>query len=96
MPVGVELLDAEGGSWAHGTLTLEPSWISAAVSWRQVLVLYSIQLGVRPPPNTRRYGPTERRNELRHARQAGIVAAGLVQWTGRSIGSSPVEPPMTA
>jgi hypothetical protein len=35
------------------------------------------------PHGTRRYGPTERRNELRHARQAGIVAAGLVQWTGR-------------
>jgi hypothetical protein len=38
---------------------LEPRWVSAAVSWGQVLVLYGVRLGVRVPPDqgNRRYGP---------------------------------------
>jgi hypothetical protein len=79
---GIELRDAHGGPWVRCAVSLEPRWISAAVSWRQVLVLYGVRLGVRIPPNqgNRRYGPAERRAELKQARQAGIVAAGFVRW----------------
>ena len=79
---GVELRDAQGGLWVRCAVLLEPRWVSAAVSWRQVLVLYGVRLGVRVPPNQgkRRYGPAERRAELKLARQAGIVAAGFVRW----------------
>jgi len=79
---GIELRDAHGGPWVRCAVRLEPRWISAAVSWGQVLVLYGVRLGVRVPPNqgNRRYGPVERRAELQQARQAGIVAAGFVRW----------------
>ena len=79
---GIELRDAHGGPWVRCTVLLEPRWVSAAVSWGQVLVLYGVRLGVRIPPNlgNRRYGLTERRVELKQARQAGIVAAGFVRW----------------
>ena len=79
---GIELCDAHGGHWVRCAVTLEPRWVSAAVSWRQVLVLSGIRLGVRVPPTqgSRRYGPPERRAELKQARQAGIVAAGFVRW----------------
>lgn len=79
---GIELRDAHGGPWVRCEVLLEPRWVSAAVSWGQVLVLYGVRLGVRIPPNqgTRRYGPAERRAELKQARQAGIVAAGFVRW----------------
>jgi hypothetical protein len=79
---GIELRDAQGGPWVRCAVLLEPRWLSAAVSWRQVLVLYGVRLGVRVPPNqgNRRYGPAERRAELKQARQAGIVAAGFVRW----------------
>jgi hypothetical protein len=79
---GVQLRDAHGGPWVRCAVMLQPRWVSAAVSWRQVLVLYGVRLGVRLPPNqgNRRYGPAERRAELKQARQAGIVAAGFVRW----------------
>jgi hypothetical protein len=79
---GIELRDAQGGPWVRCMVLLEPRWVSAAVSWGQVLVLYGVRLGVRVPPTqeSRRYGPAERRAELRQARQAGIVAAGFVRW----------------
>jgi hypothetical protein len=79
---GIELRDVHGGPWVRCSITLEPRWVSAAVSWRQVLVLYGVRLGVRVPPiqGNRRYGPAERRAELKQARQAGIVAAGFVRW----------------
>jgi hypothetical protein len=79
---GIELRDAHGGPWVRCAVTLEPRWVSAAVTWRQVLVLYGVRLGVRVPPNqgNRRYGSAERRAELKQARQAGIVAAGFVRW----------------
>jgi hypothetical protein len=79
---GIELRDAQGGLWVRCAVMLEPRWVSAAVSWGQVLVLYGVRLGVRVPPKqgSRRYGPAERRAELQQARQAGIVAAGFVRW----------------
>jgi len=79
---GIELRDAHGGPWVRCAVRLEPRWISAAVSWRQVLVVYGVRLGVRVPPNqgNRRYGSAERRAELQQARRAGIVAAGFVRW----------------
>jgi hypothetical protein len=79
---GIELHDALGGPWVRCAVLLEPRWVSAAVSWGQVLVLYGVRLGVRVPPKqgSRRYGPAERRAELKQARQAGIVAAGFVRW----------------
>jgi hypothetical protein len=79
---GIELCDARGGPWVRCAVRLEPRWVSAAVSWGQVLVVYGVRLGVRVPPNLgkRRYGPAERRAELQQARQAGIVAAGFVRW----------------
>ena len=78
----MELRDAHGGRWVRCAAMLEPRWISAAVSRGQVLVLYGVRLGVRVPPNqrNRRYGPAERRAELKQARRAGIVAAGFVRW----------------
>jgi hypothetical protein len=79
---GIELRDASGGLWVRCAVRLEPRWVSAAVSWGPVLVLYGVRLGVRVPPNleNRRYGPAERRAEIRQARQAGIVATGFVRW----------------
>jgi hypothetical protein len=79
---GIQLCDAYGGPWVRCGVRLEPRWVSAAVSWGQVLVLYGVRLGVRVPPNlgNRRYGPAERRAELQQARQAGIVATGFVRW----------------
>ena len=79
---GIELRDAHGGPWVRCAVRLEPRWISAAVSWGQVLVVYGVRLGVRVPPNqgNRRYGSAERRAELQQARRAGIVAAGFVRW----------------
>jgi hypothetical protein len=78
---GVELRDARGGPWVRCAVMLEPRWVSAAVSWRQVLVLYGVRLGSvsRPNQGNRRYNPAERRAELKQARQAGIVAAGFVR-----------------
>ena len=79
---GIQLCDAYGGPWVRCGVGLEPRWVSAAVSWGQVLVLYGVRLGVRIPPNlgNRHYGPAERRAELQQARQAGIVATGFVRW----------------
>jgi hypothetical protein len=79
---GVELCDATDGPWVRCAVALEPRWVSAAVSWGEVLVLYGVRLGVRVPPNqeARRYGLAERRAELKQARQGGIVAAGFVRW----------------
>jgi hypothetical protein len=79
---GIQLCDAQGGPWVRCAIGLEPRWVSAAVSWGQVLVLYGVRLGVRIPPNlgNRHYGPAERRTELQQARQAGIVATGFVRW----------------
>jgi hypothetical protein len=42
---GIELRDAHGGPWVRCAVRLEPRWISAAVSWGQVLVVYGVRLG---------------------------------------------------
>jgi hypothetical protein len=55
---GIELRYAHGSPWVRCAVMLKPRWVSAAVSWGQVLVLYGVRLGVRVPPNqgNRRYG----------------------------------------
>jgi hypothetical protein len=66
---GIELRDAHGGLWVRCAVMLEPRWVSAAVSWGQVLVLYGVRLGVRVPPNL---GEAP----LRSHRAAGGTTAG--------------------
>jgi hypothetical protein len=79
---GVELCDPYGCIVAEGRLTLDPQWVSDAVSLGSVLVLFGPRLGIRVPPgrSPRSYTDQERAREFRDGRQAGLVAAASVAW----------------
>ena len=79
---GVELCDPYGCIVAEGSLTLDPQWVSDAVSLGSVLVLFGPRLGVRVPPgrSPQSYTDQERAREFRDGRQAGLVAAATVAW----------------
>jgi hypothetical protein len=79
---GVELRDASRGLWARAEITLDPQWLSAAASQGVALAVYGPKLGVRMPAGAASYTDQERYAELREARQYGLVAAGIVRWTG--------------
>jgi hypothetical protein len=84
---GIELRDAHGGPWVRCAVTLEPRWVSAAVSWRQVLVLYGIRLGVRvrqPRGAAAMARPSGGRNSSRRGRRASWLP-------GSSAGSRPTQ-----
>jgi hypothetical protein len=89
---GVRLCDPYGGTYAEGRLTLEPEWVSAAVSTGSVMVFFGPGLGVRVPPgrSPESYTIRERAWEFRDGREKGLLATATVRWH-----SSPPEEAMT-
>jgi hypothetical protein len=82
VPGGVVLRDADGSVRAEGRLDLEPQWVSAAVSFTAVLVLYGPKLGVRPPGRPADYTAQARAEEFTHGRREGSLLAATVPWRG--------------
>ncbi len=79
---GVELLDPYGGVYAEGRLSLDPEWVSAAVSTGAVMVFVGPNLGIRVPPrrSPETYTDRDRAEEFRAGRENGLLAAATVQW----------------
>ena len=86
VPDGLVLRDGTGDVWARSQLTLDPAWVSAATSSRQVGVFYGPQLGVRVPPgmNPAAYTTAKRAAEFGKARGQGLVTAATVTWHGEA------------
>ena len=84
MPGELVLCDGTGEIWAAGKVTPDPAWVSAAASYRQVVVFYGPKLGVRTPPrmNAASYTTATRAAEFREARDQGLVTAATVTWRG--------------
>src|ERR1019366_981409 len=84
VPDGLVLRDGTGDVWASSQVTLDPAWVSAATSSRQVGVFYGPQLGVRVPPGTKTaaYTTAKRAAPLRKARDQGLVTPATVTWHG--------------
>lgn len=84
VPGGLVLRDSTGDIWATSQLALDPAWVSAAASNRQVGVFFGPQLGVRVPPGMRpaAYTTAKRAAEFRRAREQGLVTAATVSWRG--------------
>jgi hypothetical protein len=80
-----------GDTWATAEITPEPQWVSAAVSYRDIIVFFGPQLGVRVPPgsNPARYSPGARAAEFRHARQCGLVSVATVKWRSEPSSETP-------
>jgi hypothetical protein len=79
---GVELVDPYGCACAEGRLTLEPAWVSAAVSTGAVMVFIGPNLGIRIPPgrDPSSYTDRDRIREFRYGRENGLLAAATVRW----------------
>jgi hypothetical protein len=79
---GVRLTDPYGCTYAEGRLTLDPDWVSAAVSTRAVMVLIGPRLGVRIPDGRtpESYTSRDRAEEFNYGRQNGLIAAATVRW----------------
>jgi hypothetical protein len=79
---GVVLCDPYGCTYAEGRLTLDPEWVSAAVSTGAVMVLLGPSLGVRTPDGRapESYTSQERAEEFKYGRQNGLIAAATVRW----------------
>lgn len=85
-PGELVLRDGTGEIWAAGKVTPDPAWVSAAASYRQVVVFYGPKLGVRTPPrmNAASYTTAKRAAEFREARDQGLVTAATVTWRGEA------------
>jgi hypothetical protein len=93
-PSGVDLVDDQGGGWAHCPMDVDQEWVESAMAVGTVLVLYGPRLGVRRPPGHRGpYGQAEKRRELIEARKSGIVVAGFVEWGRTDQWIAPPEGP---
>jgi hypothetical protein len=79
---GVVLCDPYGCTYAEGQLTLDPEWVSAAVSTGAVMILIGPSLGVRIPDGRtpESYTSRERAGEFTYGRQNGLIAAATVRW----------------
>jgi hypothetical protein len=79
---GIKLTDPYGCTYADSRLTLDPEWVSAAVSTRAVMVLVGPRLGVRIPDGRapESYTARERAEEFTYGRQNGLIAAATVRW----------------
>lgn len=79
---GVVLNDPYGCIYAEGSLTLDPEWVSAAVSIGAVMILVGPRLGVRIPPGRtpESYTSRERAEEFTYGRRNGLIAAATVRW----------------
>ncbi len=75
-------LRAAAGPVVVGKVTPQPQWLSAALGHGAVLALYGPVLGVRDTAEegTRDSDADARRNELRAARAAGLVAGGMITF----------------
>ena len=79
---GVELVDPYGCIYAEGRLTLDPGWVSTAVSTGAVMVFIGSNLGIRIPPgrDAESYTDGDRLREFRNGRENGLLAAASVKW----------------
>ena len=79
---GVRLTDPYGCTYAEGRLTLDPEWVSAAVSTGSVMVLVGPSLGVRIPDGRapQSYTPRDRAAKFNYGRRNGLIAAATVLW----------------
>ena len=84
------LCDGSGEIWAASDLTPDPQWVSAAVSYRHVIVFFGPRLGVRVPPETEpaSYTTAARAREFRSGRKHGLVSVATVKWQGEASGES--------
>ncbi len=90
LPGELVLRDSTGDIWARSKITPDPAWVSAAASYRDVVVFYGPKLGVRTPPgmNPARYSAAQRAAEFRQGRQDGLVTAATVTWQGEADGET--------
>jgi hypothetical protein len=84
VPEGLVLRDGSGDVWARSPVTLDPAWVSAATSYRSVVVFFGPQLGVRAPPgmSPAAYTTAMRAAEFKQARKQGLAAGATVAWRG--------------
>ena len=80
----VKLRDPDGDVMAESNLTLDPAWVSAAVSYGYVLVLQGSPLGVRVPPGKteQTYTVADRAMEVQQARNNGLLIGAMGKWAG--------------
>ena len=80
----VFLRNPDGQVVTRSRVSLDPAWVSAAVSMGWVLVLYGYPLGVTVPPDRTEHSYTlmDRAREITQARRNGLLAAALVDWRG--------------
>jgi hypothetical protein len=80
----VLLRDPDGDVAAKSAVSLEPAWVSAAVTLGWVLVLYGYPLGVTVPPGKtkRSYTEQDRAREIFQARRNGLLTGAIVEWRG--------------
>ncbi len=76
------LRDGTGDTWASTEVSPEPRWVSAAVSYRDIIVFFGPRLGVRVPPGTNpaKYTDAARAAEFHQAREYGLVSVATVKW----------------
>ena len=79
---GVALKDPYGCAYAEGRLTLDPEWVSAAVSTGSVMVLVGPSLGVRIPDDRtpESYTSRDRAAKFNYGRRNGLIASATVRW----------------
>ncbi len=85
-PGRLKLCDGSGDIWAASEITPDPRWVSAAVSYRHIIVFYGPRLGVRVPPGTdpASYTMAARAAEFRDGRKHGLVSVATVTWQGEA------------
>jgi len=86
LPGELILCDGTGEVWASSKVTPDPAWVSAAASYRDIIVFYGPKLGVRTPPgmNPASYTTAKRAAEFRQGRREGLVTAATVKWRGEA------------
>ncbi|MFF9309520.1 hypothetical protein ACF1BS_01250 [Streptomyces sp. NPDC014748] len=82
----VLLRDPEGDVAVEGDLALDERWVSDVARYGYAIVLQGAPLGVRLPPgrSVDDYSDHERALEFKRARSNGILAGGIVKWTGNN------------
>lgn len=68
--------------WAHGTVSLDPAWLSAAASYASVAVFYGPKLGIRLPrgKTPQSYTIDEQIAEFQEGRRQGLCTVASVGW----------------
>ena len=80
----VFLREPDGPVFTRSPVSLDPAWVSAAVTQGQVLVLYGYPLGVAVPKGKteQTYTADERAREITEARRNEFLAGALIEWRG--------------